>query len=245
MLFLVIERQIHVAPAPDSLARDAAARVLAAAADSIAAKGTFSIALSGGSTPKALYALLASDEFKSQTDWSHWDIYWGDERCVGPDDKESNYKMANDALLTKVPVKKENIHRMKGEYDPNAAAREYGQLLQSKFADGGLDLILLGMGPDGHTLSLFPGSAALNETHHRCVANWVEKFKTFRITMTAPFANKARQIMVLVAGADKRDRVTEVLEGPHDPQRLPIQFIDPAPNGGRLVWLMDAEAAGM
>jgi 6-phosphogluconolactonase len=100
------------------------------------------------------------------------------------------------------------------------------------------------MGPDGHTLSLFPGTTALAETKHRCVSNWVEKFKTFRVTMTAPFANKARQIMVILGGADKKDRVKEVIDGPYEPQRLPIQLIDPAPQGGELIWLMDAAAAG-
>jgi 6-phosphogluconolactonase len=151
--------------------------------------------------------------------------------------------MAMEAMLSKVPVRPDCIHRMKGEIDPNAAATEYGLMLKEKFGDGGLDMVLLGMGPDGHTLSLFPGSTALAEKSHRCVANWVEKFKTFRVTMSAPFANKAKQICVIVGGADKRDRVHEVLDGPYDPQRLPIQLIDPAPNGGELIWLMDKAAA--
>jgi 6-phosphogluconolactonase len=138
------------------------------------------------------------------------------------------------------------VHPMKGEIDPAVAATEYGQLLKQKFADGGLDLILLGMGPDGHTLSLFPETTALAETRHRCVSNWVEKFKTFRVTMTAPFANKAKEVMVIIGGADKRDRVKEVIEGKYEPTRLPIQLIDPAANGGEFIWLLDqAAAAGL
>jgi 6-phosphogluconolactonase len=162
---------------------------------------------------------------------------------VPPDHPDSNYKMAFDALLCKVPVPAANVHRMKGEIDPAAAATEYGKLLKEKFGDGGLDLVLLGMGPDGHTLSLFPGTTALAETRHRCFANWVEKFKTFRITMTAPFVNKAAQVMMIVRDADKRDRVKEVIEGSYEPTRLPVQLIDPAAAGGEFIWLMDQAAA--
>jgi 6-phosphogluconolactonase len=140
---------------------------------------------------------------------------------------------------------------MHGELDANEAARQYGQMLKEKFpstgsgqvADGGLDMILLGMGDDGHTASLFPGTAALNETKHRAVGNYVEKLKTWRITLTAPFINRAKEVLVLVSGASKAKRLAEVLEGPRDPQRLPIQLINPAP--GRIVWLVDAAAAGM
>ena len=218
---------------------------MAASHDAIARRGTFSIALSGGSTPKVLYAMLTAEPLNSQVEWAKWNVYWGDERCVPPDHKDSNYKMANDAMLSKVPIPPDNVHRMEGEIDPAVAAREYGELLQTKFGDGSLDLVLLGMGPDGHTLSLFPGTTALKETKHRCVSNWVEKFNTFRVTMTAPFVNKARQVMVVLAGDDKRERVKEVLEGPYEPERLPIQLIDPAPAGGELIWLMDAAAAAM
>ena len=241
----MIQRQVHVVADASALARDAAERVVAAAKSNVGKKGGFSIALSGGSTPKAMYALLAEEPFKSQVDWTKWDVYWGDERCVPPDHQESNYKMAYDALLSKVPIPPANIHRMRAEIDPNVAATEYGQLLQEKFSDGALDLVLLGMGPDGHTLSLFPGTTALAETKHRCVSNWVEKFKTFRVTMTAPFVNKSKQIMVVLAGQDKRQRVKEVIEGPYNPTVLPIQLIDPAANGGELLWLMDKAAAGV
>jgi 6-phosphogluconolactonase len=235
---------IQLAADPQALAQLAAGRIVKASAESIGRKGSFAIALSGGSTPKATFGLLAAEPLRSQVDWTKWDVYWGDERCVPPDHPDSNYKMAVDAMLSKVPVRQSSIHRMKGEIDPNAAAIEYGRLLKEKFGDGGMDMVMLGMGPDGHTLSLFPGTTALAEKNHRCVANWVEKFKTFRVTMTAPFVNKARQICIIVAGADKRDRVREVIEGPYEPERLPIQLINPAPAGGELIWLMDKAAAG-
>jgi 6-phosphogluconolactonase len=239
----MIRRTIRVADDGQALAQMAAGLIVQASAQSVGRKGSFAIALSGGSTPKVTFNLLAQEPLRSQVDWTRWDVYWGDERCVPPDHADSNYKMAFDAMLSKVPVLPHNIHRIKGEIDPNAAAIEYGQLLKAKFGDGGMDLVMLGMGPDGHTLSLFPGTAALAEKNHRCVANWVEKFKTFRVTMTAPFVNKAKQLCVIVGGADKRDRVREVLDGPNEPQRLPIQLIDPAPCGGEFIWMMDRTAA--
>jgi 6-phosphogluconolactonase len=240
----MIQRQVQIAADATALARMAAEKVVAASKRFIGEKGSFAIALSGGSTPKAMFALLAEEPFRSQVNWAQWNVYWGDERCVPPDHQESNYKMAFEALLSKAPIPPAEIHRMRGEIDPNVAATEYGQLLQDKFGDGSLDLVLLGMGPDGHTLSLFPGSTAVSETKHRCVSNWVEKFKTFRVTMSAPFVNKAKQVMVVVGGLDKKQRMKEVLEGPYNPTLLPIQLIDPASNGGELLWLTDKAAAG-
>jgi len=190
-----------------------------------------------------MYELLASPQYQPQIDWPNIDIFFGDERCVPADHEQSNYRMARESLLSKVPIPGDNVYRMAGELDANEAARQYGQMLKEKFADDGLDLILLGMGDDGHTASLFPGTAALSETKHRAVGNYVEKLKTWRITLTAPFINRAGEILILVSGASKAKRLAEVLEGPRDPQRLPIQLINPA--SGRLAWLVDAAAAGM
>ena len=165
---------------------------------------------------------------------------------VPPDHPESNYLMAYQTLLSKVPIPGDNIYRMRGELDPEEAAKEYGLLLKEKFGDGGLDLVMLGMGKDGHTASLFPGTAAVNEREHRVVANYAEHSttgKSWRITMTAPFLNKSRQVLVMVTGSDKASRIAEVLEGARDPQRLPIQLIEP--ESGHVVWLMDAAAAAM
>jgi 6-phosphogluconolactonase len=234
---------IQVAADPKALAEAAAQRIFAAAHSAADRRQMFSIALSGGNTPKALFQLLAAPPMRDSIDWKRWEIYWGDERCVPPDHPDSNYRMAKEELLDHVPIDPDKIHRMKGELDPNQAAKEYGELLKEKFGDGGLELILLGMGDDGHTASLFPGTAALNETKHRCVANFVPKMKTWRITLTAPFINKSRQVMIVVEGKAKAPRIDEVLHGPRDPQNLPIQLIQPT--DGRLIWMLDVPAAGM
>lgn len=233
---------IQVCSTPEALAEEAARRVVAASERFIAEHGRFCIALSGGSTPRKLHELLLEDRFFNQIDFSKWHVFWGDERCVGPEDSQSNYRMAKETLLVDAPIPSTQIHRMKGEIEPEAAAKEYGQLLKAEFGDGGLDLLLLGMGDDGHTLSLFPHTAALHETEHRCVANYVEKLSVWRITMTALFANRSAQTMFLVAGAGKAPALHEVLEGDRNPEQYPSQLIQPA---GELIWLMDVAAAGM
>lgn len=238
-----MEREIKVTPDVTELIHEAAERIVAAAARCVRENDGFSIALSGGRTPQGLYELLASNAYRARIDWAKMHIFFGDERCVPPDSDQSNFRTANVAMLSKVPVPAGQVHRMRGEIDPQVAASEYGQLLKASFGDGGLDMVLLGMGDDGHTASLFPGTAALKELEHRCVANYVEKFKTWRITMTAPFINRAAAVIVLAGGKDKAARLHEVLEGPRDPERLPIQFIQP--QAGTMTWLLDAGAAGM
>ena len=238
-----MDPEIKVVPDAAEVAHEAAERVIAAASRAADDGRSFSIALSGGSTPKALFELLASDAYKSRIDWRNVEVFFGDERTVPPDHQDSNYRMADEALLAKVPIPRDNIYRMAGERDPQQAAKQYGQMLKEKFGDGGMDLVLLGMGDDGHTASLFPETEALDETKHRCVANFVPKLNTWRITLTAPFINRARAVMILVAGASKAKRLQEVLEGPREPRRLPIQLI--SPTTGQLSWLVDAAAAGM
>jgi 6-phosphogluconolactonase len=248
--------EIKVLPTPDAVAREAADRIVRIADESIAKSGRFTIALSGGSTPKALYEMLAREPYKSGIDWTKTEVFFADERCVPPDHAESNYRMVREALLSEVPIPGDNVYRIRGEIEPEEAAKEYGLMLKEKFGDstdsrdatrpGRLDLILLGMGEDGHTASLFPGTSALDETKHRVVALYVERSttgKSWRITMTAPFINRARNVIILVTGASKAKRLAEVLEGPRDPQRLPVQLI--APQSGRLTWLIAAAAAGM
>jgi 6-phosphogluconolactonase len=235
--------EIKVVPTADEVAIEAAERVVAAAELSIRNKGSFAIALSGGSTPKALFDVLASDGYRERIQWPKVEVFFGDERCVPPDSDQSNFRMARESLLSKVPIPGDNIYRMHGESDPHQAAAEYGKMLQEKFEDVGIDLVLLGMGDDGHTASLFPGTEALKEEKHRCVANYVEQLKAWRITLTAPFINRSWEVMILVTGKGKAARVAEVLEGPADPDRLPIQLIQP--DLGKLVWVMDSAAAGM
>lgn len=237
----MIQPDIRVALTAADLIEQGARLIADAARSAIAQNGKFSIALSGGSTPKPIYAKLATEPYRSSIDWSKISVYFGDERCVPPDSDQSNYHMARGALLSQVPIPDANIHRMRGEDDPQAAAIAYGRLLKAHFGDGGVDLILLGMGPDGHTASLFPHTDALAETHHRCVANYVPQMSTWRITMSAPFINRAAAVCFMVQGADKADRIVQVIEGARDEQTLPSQLIMPA--SGRLIWLLDREAA--
>jgi 6-phosphogluconolactonase len=235
--------EIKVLPDPAAVAAEAAERFIRAADEAIGLRGRFSVALAGGSTPKALFELLASDVYRDRVDWPNVHVYFGDERTVPPDHKDNNYGMARATLLSKVPIPESHVHRMRGEIQPEEAAKEYGQLLKEHFGDGGLDLILLGMGDDGHTASLFPGTAALAEPKHRAFANPVPKLNTTRITMTAPFINRAREVLITVTGANKASRLSEVLEGPRDTERLPVQLISPIT--GKLTWLIDVAAAGM
>jgi 6-phosphogluconolactonase len=237
--------EISVHPDPDTLAHEAARRFIQSAREAIDLSDRFTVALSGGSTPKAMHQVIASD-YRGAIDWTKVEIFFGDERCVPAEHAESNYRMARETLLSKLPIPLDNVYRMRGEIDPNEAAKEYGLMLKEKFGDGGLDLIFLGLGEDGHTASLFPGTEAVNETHHRCVANYAEHSttgKSWRITLTAPFINRCREVMFLVAGAAKAKALAAVLEGPPQPENIPAQLIHP--DNGKLIWLLDAQAAAM
>ena len=208
-------------------------------------KKPFSVALSGGSTPKLLFELLASPTFQGRVRWSNLQLFQVDERCVPPDDPQSNYRMIRHALLESVPLPAENFHRMAAERpDREQAAREYAEELGRVLhpAPGEwprLDLIFLGMGPDGHTASLFPGSAALNERTAWVTPNFAAQLNSFRLTLTLPVLNAAAHVIFLVAGADKAETLRQVLEGPEG--RFPAQLIQPA--RGRLSWFLDESAA--
>lgn len=218
------------------------------ASESIAARGQFTIALSGGSTPKGMYNLLASDSYRDKIDWNKVHLFWGDERSVAPDHDQSNYRMANEAMVSKIAIPAENVHRMHAESaDIEAAAKDYENVLKQvfKLADGEqprFDLILLGMGDDGHTASLFPGTKALAEKERTVVVNWVEKFKTNRMTFTAPAINNARNIVFMAAGANKVQPLKEVLVGERNPELYPSQLVQPT--DGKLIWLVDNAATG-
>lgn len=236
--------EIRIVPTQADLFQTAAEDFVTLANESIAARGKFIVALSGGTTPKGIFALLAGSEFPS-IPWRQIFFFWSDERHVPPNDPESNYRMANEAILSKVPVPTENIFRIRAEEkDAAIAAREYEQTIQNFFAlkpgeFPRFDLIHLGMGPDGHTASLFPGSAGLEEQSRLVIANWVEKFKTFRITFTYPVLNHAACVELLVGGIDKAPAVHEILENPQS--GLPAQRV--RPTNGKLVWLLDRAAA--
>jgi len=224
----------------DELARAAASLFLDLSSEKIAEKGSFTAVLSGGKTPEKLYGLLASPEFKENIEWAKVHLFWGDERCVPPDDPESNYAMASRVLLTGVPVPRENIHRIKGELGPQLAAALYEEEITKYFKDSApvFDLVLLGLGSDGHTLSLFPGTDALGEKKRLVAENYVEKLGMWRVTMTLPLVNRASNLVFIISGAAKGAALREVVkEGLH-----PAGMIRPA--NGRLLWLADTEAAG-
>lgn len=243
-------REVRVVSEKQALFRAAAEGFVSAADSAVKARGAFHVALSGGSTPKGLFELLASDAaLRERVPWQKVRFYWSDERHCPPDHPDSNFRMAQLALLSKVPVAEANVHRIHGE-DPDAgnAALEYeNEIKKSVGAVGNavprFDLIYLGMGPDGHTASLFPGTAALKEKKRLVVSNHVEKLSTDRITFTAPLINAAACVIFLASGEDKAGTLKDVLEGLYVPELLPSQLIRPA--NGRLLWLVDRAAAAM
>jgi 6-phosphogluconolactonase len=243
-----VSREVVILPDSPAIARRAADEFLKAVNEAVAEKGSFTVALAGGSTPKALYSLLADDaHYSSKVPWPKLHFFFGDERHAPPDNSESNFHMANETLFAKGLVKPEQISRIKGEYDDTEkAALEYEQALRAyfKLKDGEyprFDLVLLGMGDEGHTLSLFPGTRALHAAPNRIVVrNWVGKLYTDRITITAPVANQANRVMFCVTRADKALALKAVLEGPYEPEQLPSQLIQPV--SGKLLWLVDQDA---
>jgi 6-phosphogluconolactonase len=230
---------------PQDLFQAAAEEVIRAATQAVAQRGRFCVALSGGSTPRNLFTLIAANAGASLP-WSQIFFFWGDERHVPPTDAESNYRMADETLLSKVPVPPANIFRIPAENsDASAAAQSYEQTLRKFFALAPgefprFDLILLGMGPDGHTASLFPETAALQEKSRLVVANVVEKLHTSRITLTLPVLNAARCVAFLVSGADKAAVLHEVLEGGAAGEKYPSKLV--RPSEGKLIWFIDRAA---
>jgi 6-phosphogluconolactonase len=245
-----MEREIRILADGAAIAKRAAQEWIQAAAAAVREKGAFDVALAGGSTPKALYSLLATDPaLRSQVPWDKIHLFFGDERHVGPGHPDSNFRMATEAMISRVPLTKDQVVRIKGEYqDAEEAAREYEQAVQSYFnlkpgEYPRFDLLLAGMGNEGHTLSLFPGTKALHTGGRIVVRNWVGKLYADRITLTAPAANNAAQIILMVTGADKACALKAVLEGPFEPEQLPSQLLQP--KNGRLLWLVDTAAGGM
>jgi 6-phosphogluconolactonase len=242
--------RIEIVDDPAEICRLAAGEIQRLAERKASAAKPFAIALSGGSTPRGLHALLANDPaVRDRLPWHYMHFFWGDERHVPPDHPQSNYRMAYDTLLSLAPVSAENIHRVQSE-EPDAAlaAEKYEQELRTFFdLEAGqlprFDCILLGMGPDGHTASLFPGTAALHETKRLVVANWVDKFKTYRITLTVPVLNHADLVVFLVSGAEKAEALKAVLQGDYRPDRFPAQLI--RPGSEKLLWIVDRAAASL
>jgi 6-phosphogluconolactonase len=234
---------VRVFPDPQALAEAAARQVVERAQAAIDARGLASIALSGGSTPRDLHLKLASSPLVGQLDWSKLHIFFGDERCVPPDDERSNYRMAFETVLSRVPIPPEHVHRMRGELPPQEAADDCERQLRDFFEQDPprLDIILLGMGDNGHTASLFPGLQAVHEQQRWVVAEYVPEVDMWRITLTPVVINLAREVIFLVAGAAKADMLRQVLEGPYAPDERPAQIVKPSP--GEVVWMIDAAAA--
>jgi 6-phosphogluconolactonase len=233
--------RLRVAEDAAGLAASAAREFAARAARAVRERGRFAVALAGGSTPRAAYELLAR-EHASEVDWRRVHFFFGDERPVPPDHPDSNYRMAQEALLSRVPAG--SVHRMRGELAPGEAARRYEEELRSFFAGEKVprfDLILLGLGEDGHTASLFPHTEALDETARLVAANPVPKLGVTRITLTLPVINAARAVVFLVSGESKAEALRAVLEGPADSRSYPASLVQPG--SGELLWLADRPAA--
>ena len=239
-----MQPEIRIVADAAEIGRMGAAEFARLARNAVQSNGRFTVSLSGGSTPRGLYSQLARD-FKSLP-WDKIYLFWGDERHVPPDDKDSNYRMVRETLLSQAPIPSEHVFRMRAEErDAARVAEEYEQTLKQFFGlkDGALprlDLVLLGLGPEGHTASLFPGSAALQEHSRLVAANWVAKFGHYRLTLTAPVINNAAEVMFLVSGSEKAPALREVLYGQAPAEQFPAKLIQP--KNGKLIWLVDREA---
>jgi 6-phosphogluconolactonase len=237
-----------VYPTNTAVAAAAAELFSSTAAAAVASRGVARIAISGGSTPKAMFALLAdpAKPYLAATPWAKIELFWVDERCVPPTDADSNYRMTNEAMLSHVPLPAAQIHRMEGELEPKVAAARYESIIRNTFKLEGaetptFDLILLGMGDDGHTASLFPHTEGLNEMALIVAANHVPQKDTWRITLTWPVINQGREVAFLIEGAGKAAVLKDVLLGSYDPETKPSQLI--RPSSGRLTFLLDKASA--
>ena len=227
---------VDISADANALAQTATAHFYSVARDCIDKQGKFTVALTGGTTPERIYAMMATHA--DRIDWTKVEVFWGDERCVPPDDAQSNYGMAYRTLLQHVPIPPENVHRMRGEIDPTDAAKEYEQLIRDVVGPS-FDLIILGMGANAHIASLFPGSALLHERKRWVAAEYVEEVKMWRITLTPIVLNNAHRVVFWVAGREKREAVKHVLHGPRDPDNAPAQIVAPK---GELTWMLDNAA---
>ena len=241
-------REIQIVENGEAVSRTAAEMMVSLALKKLKSEESFAVALSGGSTPKNMFAILANDAaLRNQMPWDRVHFFWGDERHVPPDHTDSNYRMTNEAMLSRVPVPPENIHRIRAENpDAGKAAEDYEQELRGFFKLEAeqlppFDCVFLGMGPDGHTASLFPGTKALHERERLVVSNWVDKFQSYRITMTTPVLNNADIVIFLVSGEEKAEPLRVVLEGEKQTDLFPSQLIEPT--HGKLLWLVDQAAA--
>ncbi|MFQ5998315.1 MAG: 6-phosphogluconolactonase [Candidatus Bathyarchaeia archaeon] len=237
--------RLHILPSAEEIARAAASLVADLAHECATSKGRFTIALSGGSTPRLLFQALALPHYADRMSWDSWHVFWGDERCVPPDNRDSNYRMAVEALLEKVSIPLEQIHRIRGEAMPHDAAKQYEDIVRETFktASPSFDLILLGIGEDGHTASLFPDTPALREENRLVVANWAPHLRTYRVTFTLPLINLAKNVVFLATGLSKAKIVREILEPTKGETRLPAAMV--RPSQGMIQWFVTNESASL
>lgn len=243
---------VLIFPDPQRLAQAAAEEFIQIAETAVKKRGVFTVALSGGTTPQMLYQLLATEPFSERVDWSRTQVFWGDERCVPPDNDESNYLKADLALLSHIPLPAENIHRVQAELPPEQAAENYEETLLKFFSSlqdeaertrAQFDLLLLGMGDDGHTASLFPGTPAIHEQTRWVAAQYIDKLAAWRVTLTPAILNHAANVIFLVAGEAKSYALQKVIYGSYQPDRFPAQIIQPVQ--GNLRWMVDEAAASL
>lgn len=241
------KREVICCKGPEDISVIGAERLAKLAKEAVRVNGRFTLSLAGGSTPRALYRLLSSGKYRNKIPWDKVHLFWGDERCVEPDHPESNYRMVKEMLLSAIDIPHENVHRIKGELG-EAAAPEYENTLKVNFGMDGhpfprFDLVLLGMGDDGHTASLFPGTPAVSDEKRWVREVFVERFKSLRISLSPPVINSAAEIMLLVSGEGKAAVLKEVLGGAFDPGRYPAQILRRA--RGNVTWLVDEAAASL
>lgn len=241
-----MSERIVVCPTKEDLFEAAAQYVVQSIIPPSDPASFFSLALSGGSTPRGLFNLLTADCLRSRVDWSSLRFFWGDERPVAPGHSDSNFRMAKEYLLDPLHISSNQVFRIEGERPPQEAAAHYQRVLQDAFLLGAMEiprfnLMLLGMGPDAHTASLFPGTTVLEDETHLVEAPWVEKFQTHRLTLTPRVFNAAQKIVFVASGSDKAQAAEMVLEGPYLPRQYPAQLIHPVK--GELIWFLDQDAA--
>jgi len=235
---------IQIFPGVDALAHAAAELITTAATESIAARDVFHLVLSGGSTPRAIFSLLNREPYAQKIHWEKVHLWWGDERCVPPVHPDSNYRMAYDIFIKNLPIPDSQIHRIQAELPARQAAENYEMAIREKLPSETFplfDLVILGLGEDGHTASLFPHTSALSEKAKWVTENFVAKLDAWRITLTIPVINAARQVVILVSGESKAQTLKLVLQSPYEPEIYPIQMIKP--EKGTKTWLLDAQAA--
>jgi len=239
------KRKIQIYPSKKELIIATTEKIIDTIEQSIQKHGLCNIALSGGNTPYDIYSLLAENSYRDSVDWSCVHLFWGDERMVSPDHPDSNYGMTRQTLLAHIAIPEDNVHRIRGEIAPEQASIEYTELLHDHFKKDSshFDLILLGIGEDGHTASLFPGTDAVVENNQPVTAVFVPKFNTWRVTMTLPVLNAAREIIFLASGSSKSNIVQRILSIEQPTKDIPATLVNP--ENGMVHWMMDSDAAAL